>query len=215
MARLDEYPQPSVAVDTAVLTLEPNGGDLLVLQVPRPHERGWALPGTFMHVDELLEEAVHRSLRDKAGVAGLTPRQLHVFDAIDRDDRGRVLSVAHMAVVPLAALDERFPDRTRLMPVSRPGRMWRDHEAIIDAAVARLRAEYAEHPDPDRLAGETFTLSDLRRVHEAVAGEPIPRDAFARRLTKRGLIEPTGETTEGSRGRPAEVYRRQGSPMRR
>ena len=45
-----------------------------------PTGTGWALPGTFLHEGETLAEAVDRSLRDKANVRGLHPRQLHVFD---------------------------------------------------------------------------------------------------------------------------------------
>src|SRR3954453_16352008 len=90
--KLTDYPQPSVAVDTAVLTLDPERG-LVLLEVRRPAGKGWALPGTFLHEGETLADAVDRSLRDKANVRGLHPRQLHVFDDPMRDDRGWVLSV--------------------------------------------------------------------------------------------------------------------------
>ena len=76
---LADYPRPSVAVDTALLTLDP-GLELVVLQVRRANGAGWALPGTFLHEGERLADAVDRSLRVKAGVRGLHPRQLHVFD---------------------------------------------------------------------------------------------------------------------------------------
>src|SRR5689334_8515917 len=95
---LTDYSRPSVAVDSAVLTVDPHLG-LVVLEVRRPRGAGWALPGTFLHEGEVLAEAVDRSLQDKANVRGLHPRQLHVFDALDRDDRGWVLSVAHVDVV--------------------------------------------------------------------------------------------------------------------
>ena len=72
----------------------------MVLQVSRTDGPGWALPGTFLHAGETLADAVNRSLREKANVRGLHPRQLHVFDDPERDDRGWVLSVAHVAVVP-------------------------------------------------------------------------------------------------------------------
>ena len=58
-----------------------------------------ALPGTFLRVGETLADAVDRSLRKKANVRGLRPRQLHVFDDPHRDYRGWVLSVAHVDVV--------------------------------------------------------------------------------------------------------------------
>jgi ADP-ribose pyrophosphatase YjhB (NUDIX family) len=74
---LADYPRPSVAVDTAVLTV-PDGADALhVLLVRRAgsHEHGeWALPGTFLHPGETLADAVLRSLPDKAGVKGLAVR---------------------------------------------------------------------------------------------------------------------------------------------
>src|SRR6478735_1713941 len=103
---LADYPRPSVAVDTALLTLDADLG-LAVLEVRRPSGTGWALPGTFLHEGETLADAVDRSLRIKANVRGLQPRQLHVFDDPDRDDRGWVLSVAHVEVVRPEQLAER------------------------------------------------------------------------------------------------------------
>ena len=99
---LTDYPRPSVAVDTAVLTVSPDN-QLCVLLVRRAgtHKHGtWQLPGTFLHPGETLARAALRALSDKAGVTGLAPVQLAVFDDPDRDDRGWVLSAAHLDVVP-------------------------------------------------------------------------------------------------------------------
>jgi ADP-ribose pyrophosphatase YjhB (NUDIX family) len=195
-----------VAVDTALVTLDMAGSDLLVLQVRRNDDSGWALPGTFLHPGERLADAVDRSLRMKSGVHGLRPRQLHVFDDPDRDDRGWVLSVAHLAVVGADRLASRFPDRTRLMPTSRPGRLPHDHAGIIARAVDDMRPRYAAVPDPDGLLGSEFTLRDLRMAHDAVAGGPLQRDRFRRIMEPQ--LEPTGEVVTGTRGRPAETFRR-------
>lgn len=201
---LTDYPRPSVAVDTAVLTIGASQ-DLMVLQVPRAGARGWALPGTFLRPGEVLADAVNRSLAEKAGVHELRPRQLHVFDALGRDDRGWVLSVAHVAVVAPEALADRF-DTTRLVPVTAPGRLAYDHRAIIALAVEEVRARYAATPDPDRLLGDSFTLRDLRLVHEAILGEELQRDTFRRAMEPH--LEATGERVAAGRGRPAELFRR-------
>src|SRR6478609_2637441 len=119
---LSDYPRPSVAVDTAVLTVDTALG-LVVLEVRRPTGTGWALPGTFLYEGETLADAVDRSLRMKANVRGLHPRQLHVFDDPRRDDRGWVLSVAHIDVVRPDQLASRFPQKTRLVPVGAPGQL--------------------------------------------------------------------------------------------
>lgn len=200
---LTDYPRPSVAVDTAVLTLA--DGALGVLQVRRGGGRGWALPGTFLHEGERLLDAVLRSLREKVGVAGLVPRQLQVFDDPARDDRGWVLSVAHLMVVPAPRLADRATS-TRLAPVDTPGRLPYGHHHIVAMAVAEVRRRYRERPDPDGLLPGTFTVLDLRRVHETVAGRPLSKDTFRRAMQPH--LDPTGEWTTGGRGRPAELFRR-------
>jgi 8-oxo-dGTP diphosphatase len=206
---LADYPRPSTAVDSAVLTLVPaQTGELVlaVLQVRRHNAPGWALPGTFLHPDERLIDAVRRSLRLKAGVAGLRPRQLHVFDDPHRDDRGWVLSVAHVDVLPADRLRERHPG-TRLASVDAPGRLPYGHGDIIRLAVEDLRARYAGSPDPDGLLPREFTLRGLRLVHEAIAGIPLQRDTFRRAIQDQ--LVATGTRSAGARGRPAELFTRE------
>jgi 8-oxo-dGTP diphosphatase len=205
---LADFVRPSVAVDTAVLSLDHDLG-LVVLEVRRPTGRGWALPGTFLHEGETLADAVDRSLREKANIRGLHPRQLHVFDDPHRDDRGWVLSVAHIEVARLDRLACRFAKTTRLMPASAPGRLTFDHASIITCAVDDLRSRYRTEPDPDWLLGEEFTLRQLRLAHESVARKTLQRDAF-RRTMERHLVA-TGTTITEARGRPAELFRRRTS----
>lgn len=205
--KLDRFPRPSVAVDAAVLTLDDAGRELLVLLVRRDMEPEWALPGTFLHEGEVLADAVRRALEGKAGVAGVRPRQLHVFDALHRDDRGWVLTVAHVAVVRGGELAGRL-NSTRLAPVSAidPHVMAWDHPEIIGRAVEDLRARYAETADPDGLLDDTFTMLELLNAHSAVAGERLQRDRFRRGM--RDHVEPVNESVTRGRGRPAELFRR-------
>ncbi|WP_394551726.1 NUDIX domain-containing protein [Agromyces sp. MMS24-JH15] len=215
---LEDYPRPSVAVDTAVLTV-PDGGPLSVL-LTRTNDsaRGggdeWRLPGTFLHPGETLADAVLRALRLKAGITGLDPRQLRVFDAPNRDDRGWVLSVAHVDVVPAHRLE--LISRTRLVDVTGPVGLKYDHDDIVAAAVESLRADYRRAPDPagllprreptDAEPPDAFTIFDLRRLHETVLGERLARDAFRRLMLPQ--LEATGVLRRGARGKPAELYRR-------
>jgi 8-oxo-dGTP diphosphatase len=171
--------------------------------------KGWALPGTFLHERETLADAVGRSLREKANVVGLHPRQLHVFDALNRDHRGWVLSVAHIQVVRPEQLESRFPARTRLVSAGSPGQLPWDHRDIVALAVEHIRSRYADNPDPDGLLGAEFTLRELRLAHEAVAGHALQRDTFRRAMEPH--LAATGTSTTGTRGRPAELFRRSGA----
>ncbi len=219
-ATLADYPQPSVAVDTAVLTLAPRTTPargapphrLSVLLVRRPHDAGgpqWALPGTFLHQGERLADAVTRSLAEKAGVTGGHPAQLAVFDDPHRDERGWVLSVAHLAVIPYADLAralEAHAEAIRLAPVSRPGPLPYDHALIVAAAKQELRRRYAGSPDPERLLGPRFTIRELRDVHVAIAGTTLQKDTFRRSMEPHLLG--TGTLSSGTVGRPSQRFRR-------
>jgi 8-oxo-dGTP diphosphatase len=207
---------PAVAVDTAVLTVVPpdvagrddGRGELAVLLVRSAAE--WALPGTALPDDELLAEAVARSLRDVGLPGDVEPRQLRVFDALARDGRGRVLSVAHLVWLPHERLARAVDDRAvRLAPVAGAGPLAADHADIVATAVARARRDYAEAADPGRLLPETFPLHDLWVVHDAVAGHfDSTEDAFRLRYTR--FVEPTAELVRRPVGRPARLHRRAG-----
>ena len=219
-ATLADYPHPSVAVDTAVLTLAPRTNPapgapphrLSVLLVRRPEGVNgpqWALPGTFLHQGERLADAVARSLTQKAGVTGGRPAQLAVFDDPHRDERGWVLSVAHLAVIPYAALAGALladPERARLAPVSRPGPLPYDHADIVAAAKKELRRRYANRPDPEHLLGPRFTIRELRDVHEAIAGKTLQKDTFRRAMEPQ--LRGTGTLSFGTVGRPSQRFRR-------
>jgi 8-oxo-dGTP diphosphatase len=190
---LDDYPHPSVAVDVALLTVR--DATLTVLLHHRP-DGTRALPGT-------LAAAALRALRDKVGVTGQAPAQLRVFDDPSRDDRGRVISVAHVDLVPL---DDLGGGEHLLVPVDDVAPLAFDHTGIVAHAVAWARAVYAGAPDPRGLTGDTFTLLELQRVHEAVGGLPLQKDTFRRRMID-GL-EDTGRLSSGGVGKPARQYRR-------
>ena len=231
---LEDYPRPSVAVDTAVLTVPESGrlSVLLTLTNDAAASGGdeWRLPGSFLHPGETLSDAVLRSLREKAGVQGLRPRQLRAFDAPGRDNRGWVLSVAHLDAVRA----DRIPliERTRLVPVDELPTLQYDHGEIVAAAVDALRDEYRRSPDPANLLSSdsdavvadatrptpdaaqppepdgTFTMRDLRQLHEAVLGEQLVADTFRRTMLP-GL-RASGQMRRGGRGTPAELFLRPG-----
>jgi ADP-ribose pyrophosphatase YjhB (NUDIX family) len=212
-------------VDTAVLVVDVRAGALGVLQHQRPEGgvRGgeWALPGTFLHEGETLADAVLRSLEEKVGLRGTQPLQLHVFDDPARDERGWVLSVAHVVLLLADDVAPVLASRRdlRVVPVAEAGGQPFDHDDIVRRAVDRVRQDYALQPDPVGLLGEAFTLKALQALHDAVAPPPGPGetrpsiDTFRRYMVGKGLIRPTGqfarrEPRSGVMGKPAELYAR-------
>jgi 8-oxo-dGTP diphosphatase len=201
---LTDYPRPSVAVDTAVLTVV---DDRLHVVLTDSHGE-LCLPGTFLHEGEVLVEAANRALKDKVGIKDIEPEQLHVFDRLGRDKRGWVLSVAHVVVVRA----ERLPPlgTLHLTPIQDVEGLHLefDHDEIISSAVGWLRKEYANDADPHHLLPEEFTLHELQVVHEVVAGKELSKDGFRRRMVRNDRVIESGRTTTGTIGKPARYYRR-------
>jgi 8-oxo-dGTP diphosphatase len=209
---LADYPRPSLAVDVALLTVVDGALAVLVYKPDEGFAAGkWALPGTFVRPDELLSDAALRALREKVGVVGESPRQLRAFDALDRDERGRVVSVAHVDLVPSARLEgaDLMPiEGSRAVLAGRQRRLPFDHDEIVAEAVGWARDAYRENPDPSWLLGEEFTLYHLRKLHQAVLGptEDLLKDTFRRKMEP--LLKETGRMLTGSVGKPAMLYRR-------
>jgi len=208
----ENYPQPILTVDIVPLTIR--DGRLCVLLAERPNEPfagRLALLGGYVHVDKdlTLGETARRVLRDKAGLDRLYVEQLSTFSGPQRDPRGWSASVAYFSLTPLEAVEPAL-ERSGIVLVDadKPQGLPFDHDAILAAAVSRLRGKGAYSDLPARFLGPSFTLAELHRTYQIVLGEKINIDAFRRKVMERGFLEPTGEKRrdEGAT-RPSELYR--------
>ena len=89
-----------------------------------------------------------------------------------------------------------------------PGRaMAGDHRRILATAIARLRAKIKYHPVVFELLPGSFTLLQLQRSVEAIAGQLLHKPNFRRLIEQQELVEETGATASDTGGRPAKLYR--------
>lgn len=206
------YPRPSVAVDVVLLSV--TGGELNVVLRQRSsgsYAGEWMLPGTMLRERERLSDAVLRCLETRMHIQGRSPRQLHVFDDPYRDERGWVLTVTHVDVLPVSELELGLRHgHGMLSPVNEVPALPFSHEEIIAWAVKMVRWEYGQEPDPWDLLDSQFTMTQLREIHDAVVGYPHQKDTFRRSM------EPHLEALElraappgrNGLGRPARIYRK-------
>ncbi len=82
-----------------------------------------------------------------------------------------------------------------------------DHRRILATGIARLRAKIKYHPVVFELMPETFTLLQLQRCVEALAGRLLHKQNFRRLVEQQQLVEETGETSQETGGRPAKLFR--------
>lgn len=220
------FPRPSVTVDLVIFTVRDRVlSTLLVRRGEHPFKGRWALPGGFVRVSddrldqgESLDDAAHRELAEETGLdaerAGkVRLEQVGAFGAPGRDPRMRVISVAYCALLrpTLAPLVRAGGDvdAARWYPLDELPPLAFDHATILDRALAHVRARLESSPIAFELVPETFTIAELRTVHELVYGQSLDPGNFRKRFL-RMVEEGVLEKARGSRAtasKPASVYR--------
>jgi 8-oxo-dGTP diphosphatase len=201
-----------LAVDAVVFGYANNALQvLLIRQTFGGAEAQWALAGGFVRADEGLTEAVTRELSEETGLKLTYLEQLYTFgDTLDRDPRGRVVTVAYVALVnaltiaPKAdtdALDAAWFPEDALPPLAF------DHDEIVAKARERLRAKLTYQPIGFELLEKTFPFSDLENLYCTLLGKEIDRRNFRKKMMAFGLVEDTGQLETGKSGRPARLFR--------
>jgi ADP-ribose pyrophosphatase YjhB (NUDIX family) len=223
-----KFDRPSVTVDLVLMSVRDGALYGLVMRRAAPPAKGkWALPGGFVRMDESLDEAARRILREKAHIASAYLEQLYTFGAVDRDPRTRIITVAYFALLPAAQFDRALKASGQLS-LARITTSWKgeaggradahgsdgaklalafDHADILGLAVKRLRGKLDYSHVGFELLPTQFTLRALQDVHEAILGVRFNKPAFRRRMLDKGVLEATGRREQGAAFRPAELFR--------
>jgi hypothetical protein len=103
------------------------------------------------------------------------------------------------------------PEAARAEPAAAPplpgDKMAHDHRRILATGMARLRAKIKYRPVVFELMPPSFTLLQLQRAVEALAGRRLHKQNFRRLIDQQGLVEETGAVSTETGGRPAKLVR--------
>jgi ADP-ribose pyrophosphatase YjhB (NUDIX family) len=195
----------------AVLQIRDGSLQVLAWQRARPPDEGrWALPGGRLRDDEDVERSVRRQLAEKVDVREVTHvEQISVFSDPDRvPGQTRMIATAFLGLVPSDS-DPAVPADTAWHPLRGLPATAFDHSAIVESAHDRLRAKLSYTNLGFALAPREFTISALRGLYAAALGHPVSATNLQRVLTRRRLLEPTGDVAPPgpAGGRPAALFR--------
>lgn len=143
-----DYPRPALTADCVIFGQD-GEKELSVLLIERgsdPYKGCWAFPGGFLEMDETTEEAASRELQEETGLvipAGSGQlKELGCYSAVDRDPRGRVITIAYFAIIDKTAVKGSDDAReARWFPLSKVPRLAFDHAQILKDALDRLVVE--------------------------------------------------------------------------
>lgn len=132
-----KYPRPAVTADCVVITKEADAKVLLIQRGDEPYKGCWAFPGGFMNMDETTEQCAIRELEEETGLKVNEIHQVGAYSKVDRDPRGRTVTVAYLAVIdkpmPVVGLDD--ATKAEWWPLSALPQLAFDHDEIMKDAV--------------------------------------------------------------------------------
>lgn len=207
----ETYDKPMAMVDIVLLTLKDDRLHVVLLERENDPMKGKpALIGGFIHMDEDedLDAAVSRILRQKAGLRNVYAEQLSTFGSRTRDKRGWSVSVAYLALLPLARIEALKHRGLRVVDASLlPDDIPFDHPRIIEAAISRMRTKGIYSILPALLLPPSFTLTEMQQAYEITTGKDYDLANFRRKIIGANAVEETGEMSKGGSKRPAVMYR--------
>ena len=136
-----KYPRPAVTADCVVITKEAEPKVLLIQRGIDPYKGCWAFPGGFMNMDETTEQCAIRELEEETGLKVADIYQIGAYSKIDRDPRGRTITVAYLAIIdePIAVTGQDDAAKAEWFPLSTLPKLAFDHADIIQDAIKRYR----------------------------------------------------------------------------
>jgi 8-oxo-dGTP diphosphatase len=211
MAYTYQYSRAALTVDCVVFGFDER--ELKVLLIQRglePFKGRWALPGGFVRVEETLDDAARRELREETGLENVFLEQLYTVGTVNRDPRERVVSVAYYALLKMSHHPTRAATdaaQAEWFPLSKLPRLAFDHADIVAMAWIRLQGKVRYQPIGFELLSAKFTLSQLQHLYEVVLGAGLDKRNFRKKVLGFGLLLPLKETQMSGRHRPAQLFR--------
>jgi len=138
-----KYPRPSVTADCVVITKEAEPKVLLIERGADPFKGCWAFPGGFMDMDETTEECAVRELEEETGMKIQELQQIGAYSKVDRDPRGRTITVAYLAVTdsPCEVVGQDDAAKAQWFPLDALPKLAFDHDDIMRDAIFIYREQ--------------------------------------------------------------------------
>lgn len=187
-----KYPHPAVTTDSVIFGFD--GSSINILLIERginPFKESWALPGGFLNMNETVEEGAKRELSEETNINDVYLEQFHVFSAVDRDPRERILTVAFFALVSKNDFEVIAGDdaaRAKWYEWNHLPSLAFDHDDIIRMAKEKLQEKLRISPIAFKLLDKEFKMDELQRIYELIHEKKYDRRNFMRKMESSGFL---------------------------
>lgn len=192
----EKFEKPSVTADIVIFTVKEN--DLKVLLVKRgiePFKNKWAIPGGFVGINESLDQAAKRELEEETGIKDIYLEQLYTFGDPKRDPRGRVITVAYIALVSSENIKLKATadvSDAQWFSVSKIPNLAFDHKQLLDYALKRLRWKFEYTTVAFSLLPKKFAISQIQKIYEIVFNKKFDKRNFNKKIVSLNILKEEG-----------------------
>lgn len=223
----EEY-LPHVAYDSVIFGF--NGKQLKILILEYHNTALFALPGGFVKVNENLNDAVARSLKERTGLDAIYLEQFYTFGDTSRFKPdimrrimeansgtivsehwllNRFISVAYYALInyeEVVPKPDALSDSISWYSIDELPPLMMDHELIVKKAIQTLRENLEKKLIGINLLPNKFTMKELQMVYEVILGEKLRRTTFQRKMLGLDILERHGKLFLGTANKAPYLY---------
>lgn len=204
-----EYFRIAVSVDCVIFGYD--GKDLKVLLIKSDLEEFnnlWSLLGDLVKIDEDIENAPYRVLKERTGLEELYLEQVQTFGSVNRHPSGRVVTTAYFTLIDINHHKLKLTENElHWHNVEDIKKLAFDHKCILDSCLKCLREKIMETPIVFNLLPEKFSLRQLQSLYQAILGVELDRRNFRKKIALKNWLEDLEELEDNVPHRPGKLYK--------
>ncbi len=199
-----------VATDCIIFGFQEGKLKLLVFKRRvEPLKGEWSLIGSFVRLDEDLEYAGQRVLRETTGLENVFMQQLKSYGKKDRDPGYRCISIAQYALIRIDDYDEELVEEhgARWYEIDHLPLLILDHNEMVHDALLQLKQNARYKPIGFELLPEKFTIPQLQTLYEAIYQRELDARNFRKKVLSLNVLEKLEEKDKSTSKRGAFLYK--------
>jgi 8-oxo-dGTP diphosphatase len=204
-----DYFNIAISVDCVIFGYDEKELKVLLIQSDLEEFSGmYSLLGDLVRIDEDLDAASYRILRERTGMEDVYLEQVHTFGSINRHPSGRVITTAYYSLIDIKHTNLRLSHNDlHWHSVKGSKKLAFDHKSILDTCLGRLREQAMEHPVVFNLLPEKFSLRELQELYEAILSTELDRRNFRKKIAIKDWLVDLNEMEEDVPHRPGKLYK--------
>lgn len=199
----------ALSVDCVIFGFDENKLKVLLIRSDlKKFQSKWSLLGDLIDINENLDAAAYRILKQRTGLKDVYLEQVHTFGELNRHPAGRVVTVAYCSLINIQHHKLNiFDNELHWHDINNITELAFDHQQIFDTCYLRLQKRIQEHPLGFNLLPKKFSLRELQNLYEAILGTKMDRRNFRKKFFAMDFLIDLDEIEQDVPHRPGKLYK--------